>query len=549
MFPLQNIESPNPFPPAIQYLVSAGRPRSYHRKSSSSSSIDSNGGGTRSIMALNVPTDSCTISIPQTSISRSSSPPAPFRRRADSDPNSDTDDDDYGYYPRSTQHGNMIFGWRWWIYGGGIGKFLFNTPVGWQIYIGLLVLWLGVSQIGLMVTNRIIMWSAYLQQNYTSHTKLIPIIVGDQEFPYPLTTRLIEMLITHVCLLVSAYITRWISSSLKTAGLSGVISPSKPLQSSAAEIRGGKNVEWLKSVSKWPAYRTRGIAGGGIFEFDVQVAKTVLPCAVMFVAKVFLSNLSLAHIRFKVHVFAQIGIVPVALFFAHFLGGTKHSANTIYSALAATFALAIAGIPHSSMKITWESIAAGAVSSIFIALYPVQLQRTYKSLVTSLVPQGNLLGTSHSSHSPDFSGSKEEARAHWRLLHYTSVLSIMVLAPVVGLSGELPLIWRNRYTLDIFFYWGMLCAGVGSWAVFWATMSLTRATSPLTSAFLFVPRAAFLLPIMTRFRMPAYAWTGLVMCWASCAWFLVTRRKRERRLYDYDNVFVNSVYDRMFCLY
>lgn len=539
MFSLRNIESPNPFRPAIQYLVSAGRPRSYHRKSSSSGSLDSDGEVARSRMAPNVPSESRTISIPQISIFRSPSPPAPFRRRAESDPNSDTDDDDYGYYPRSTQDGNMMFGWKWWIYGGGIGKFIFNTPLGWQIHIGLLVLWLGVSQIGLMVTNRIIMWSAYLQQNYTSHTKLIPIIVGDHKFPYPLTTMLLEMLITHGCLLVSAYITRWISSSLKTAGLSGAIAPSKPLQSSAAGIH-----------AKWPAYRMGGIAGGGIFEFDLQVAKTVLPCAVIFVAEVFLSNLSLAHTRFQVYVLAQIGIVPLALFFAYFLGGTEHSATTIYSALAATFALAIAGIPHSSMKITWESVAAGAFSSIFVALYPVQLQRTYKNLVASLVSQGNLLGTSHSSPSPDFSGSKEEARAYWRLLHYTSVLSIMVLAPVVGLSGELPLIWRNRYALDIFFYWGtVLCTGVGSWAVFWATMSLTRATSPLTTAFLFVPRAAFLLPIMARFRMPAYAWIGLVMCWASCAWFLVTRRKRERRLNSYDNVFVNSVYDRVFCLY
>jgi len=531
MFSLRNIESPNPFRPAIQYLVSAGRPRSSHRKSSTSGSLDSDGGGARTRMTLNVPTESRTISVPQISISRSPSPPAPFRRRADSDPNSDTDDDDYGYYPRSIQDGNKIFGWKWWIYGGGTGKFFFNTPLGWQIYIGLLVLWLGVSQIGLIAVNRIIMWSAYLQQNYTSHTKLIPIIVGEHKFPYPLTITLIEMLITHGCLLISAYITRWIGSSLKSAGLSGAIAPSEPLQSSATGFRGGKNAEWSKSVSRWPTYRTRGIAGGGLFEFDLQLAKTVLPCAVTFVAKVFLSNLSFAYAQLQAYVLAQIGIIPLALFFSYILGGTQHSATTISSALAATLALAVAGIPQSSMKVTGESFAVGAFSSIFVALYPVQLQRTYKSLVASLVPQGNLMGTLPSSPSLDFSGSKEEARAYWRLLHYTSVLSIMVFAPVVVLSGELPLIWRNRYTLDIFFYWGMvLCGGAGSWAVFWATMALTRATSPLTTAFLFVPGAAFLLPFMASFRMPAYAWIGLVMCWASCAWFLVTRRKEGRSL-------------------
>jgi hypothetical protein len=482
-------------------------------------------------MTLNIPTETLTFSIPQISISRSPSPPAPFRRRADSSPNSDTDDDDYGYYPRSIQDGNKLFGWKWWIYGGGTGKFFFNTPLGWQIYIGLLVLWLWVSQIGLIVMNRIIMWSAYLQQNYTSHTKLIPIIVGEHKFPYPLTTTVIEMLVTHGCLLVSAYITRWISSSLRTAGLSAAIAPSGPLQPSAAGCREGKNVECSKSVSRWPAYRTRGIAGGGLFEFDLQVAKSVLPCAIMFVAKVFLSNFSFARAQLQVYVLAQIGIVPLALFFTYFLGRTQHSATTISSALAATLALAVAGIPQSSMKVTWESVAAGAFSSVFAALYPVQLQRTYKTLVASLIPQGNLLGTLPSSPSPDFSGSKEEARAYWCLLHYTSVLSIMVFAPVVVLCGELPLIWRHRYTLDVFFHWMMvLCAGAGSWAVFWATVALTRATSPLTTAFLFVPSAAFLLPIIARFRMSAYAWIGLVMCWASCAWFLVTRRTEGRSL-------------------
>ena len=56
--------------------------------------------------------------------------------------------------------------------------------------------------------------------------------------------------------------------------------------------------------------------------------------------------------------------------------------------------------------------------------------------------------------------------------------------------------------------------------MFWSTIALTRATSPLTTTFLYVPRAAFLLPIMANFRMPSFAWIGYGMCWACCAWFL-----------------------------
>jgi hypothetical protein len=37
-----------------------------------------------------------------------------------------------------------------------------------------------------------------------------------------------------------------------------------------------------------------GIAGGGLFEFDVHIAKQVLPVAVVFIVKVLLSNFSFA---------------------------------------------------------------------------------------------------------------------------------------------------------------------------------------------------------------------------------------------------------------
>jgi hypothetical protein len=313
--------------------------------------------------------------------------------------------------------------------------------------------------------------------------------------------------------------------------MSGGVAPSTPLQSASAGFHGGKDAGFWDSVSRWTGYKTGGIAGGGLFEFDLQIAKTVLPCAIIFVAKVVLSNFSFAYAQLQVYVLARIGIVPLALFFTYFLGGTQHSASTVSSALIATMTLAIATIPQSNIRVTWESVATGILSSVFVALYPVQLQRTYKALLASLVPQGALLGTPPSSSTPDFSGSKEEARAYWRLLHYTSLLSILLFTPTVILSGELVVVWRNCYVLDVFFHWLMvLCGGTGSWAVFWSTVALTRATSPLTTVFLFVPRAAFLLPIMARFKMSAYAWSGIAFCWASCVLFAFGRRKDGREL-------------------
>ncbi|CAL3969550.1 unnamed protein product [Diplocarpon coronariae] len=537
MFSPRNTDTPSPFKPALQYLISGGRPQSNHRQSSSSGSLGSEGDNRSRMASHNNPKTSSEFrqtSIPLISISRS---PSPYRRQhLDSNPTSETDDDEWGdsyasSHPFILDRGKLT-GWRWLVYGGGMGHFFFNTPLGWQMYIGVLVFWLGGCQIGLTVMNRIILWSGYLKENYTSHTKLMYMIAGVYKFPYPLATTLIEMLMTHCWILLSAYITRWASPWLVTAGLSGGIAPSRPLHSpSSPELRGGKKHGFLATVSRWSSYNTGGIAGGGVFEFDAQVVRTVLPCAIIFVAKVSLSNLSFAYAQLPIYILARIGIVPLSLLFTYFFGQTSHSVSTISSALTACLTLLVA-TARPNVRVTWESIVAGVFSSLFVALYPVQLQRTYKALVSQLVSPGDLLGTfPNAPASADYSGSREEARAYWRLLHYTSLLSILIFTPIVILSGEVTNIWRNCYFLDVFFHWLMVvCGGLGSWAVFWSTMALTRATSPLTSTFLFVPRAAFLLPILAGWRLPAYSWIGIAMCWAGCAWFLVARRRDGRGL-------------------
>lgn len=475
--------------------------------------------------------------IPLISISRS---PSPYAHRELSNAGSDTDDDDWGdsnlsssRQPFLSQEDYKPTGWRRLVQGGGLGQWLFTTNSGWSFYIAILVLWLGGCEIGLTIMNRIILWSGYLKDNYTSHTKLMSLIAGVYKFPYPLTTTYIEMLITHGFVLLSAYITRWASPLLTNAGLSGMVAPSRPLQSSQSPgFRGQARRGALGIVSQWVSNWSGGIAGGGLFECDWQVARQVLPVAIIFVLKLLLSNLSFAYAQLPIYVLSRIMIVPFSLVFSWLLAQQTHSVSTISSALTATLTLGAATV-RSNVRAPLEGIVYGIISSFFVALYPIQLQRTYKSLITSLVPQGDLLTTypsnTNSSLPPDHSGSREESRAYWRLLHYNSTLSLIIFLPILLLSGEIGNISRNCYFLDIFFHWLMVfCGGLGSWAVFWSTIALTRATSPLTTSFLFVPRAAFLLPIMQGFRMPSYAWIGYSMCWASCAWFLKGRRKEGR---------------------
>ncbi|EHK97173.1 hypothetical protein M7I_7096 [Glarea lozoyensis 74030] len=106
--------------------------------------------------------------------------------------------------------------------------------------------------------NRIVMWT------------------GVYKFNWPLTTALIEMLMTHCWILLSAYITRWTSPWLVSAGVSSMVAPSKPLPKSTQggfrgmQKNGGGGI--LGTISRWTSNFSGGIAGGGLFEMESILA-------------------------------------------------------------------------------------------------------------------------------------------------------------------------------------------------------------------------------------------------------------------------------------
>jgi hypothetical protein len=186
-------------------------------------------------------------------------------------------------------------------------------------------------------------------------------------------------------------------------------------------------------------------------------------------------------------------------------------------------------------RVTWESIVAGVFSTLFVALYPILLQKVHNKLTSALIPQGDVLTGFQSQQQNDtadqqqLSGTKESTRAYWQLLHYVSLLSIMIIAPITLISGELSSILRNCYFLDVPWFWFlMLCSSLASFAVFSITLALVRATSPLTANFVKVPRQAFQLALLSG-RLPVHAWVGVALCWVGSLWYAVTRREEGRR--------------------
>jgi hypothetical protein len=231
---------------------------------------------------------------------------------------------------------------------------------------------------------------------------------------------------------------------------------------------------------------------------------------------------------------ARIGVVPISFFLNASLTRTSHSISTLSSAITATLNLLIASI-RPGVPVVWESVVSGVFSSLFVALYPILLLRTYRNLVVMQNPQVDDFAAFSSSNNltnaTDIGCTKEETRSVWRILHYISLLSILMLLPIVFLSGEIGNISRNCYFLDVPFFWFLtLCGGIGSWSVFFSTLLFAKATSPLTTVFLFVPRSAFQLAVINRLRLPIFSWVGVGMCWVASLWFLSVRREECRTL-------------------
>jgi hypothetical protein len=396
---------------------------------------------------------------------------------------------------------------------GGVGQFLFGTAVGWRVYIALLVFWVGGCQFGTLLMNRFILWT------------------GTYKFPYPLTLTLLQLCITHVFLLGFAALTRGLAGPLRIIGLGAIVAPSQAYNRGNRPTRytgGLKTKSVFTNISHWFLHGSGGIAGGGLFEYQRNTAKHVFPIAVVFLGKTVLSNISFAYAVMPMYMISRIAVVPLTLILTAIMLRQQHSIQSVSAAMIATLNLLMTSI-RSGERDPWESVVAGVSSSLFVALYPILLLRGYRQLVSDLVPQGDLLSGTDSRSQVVSTGTKEETRAYWRVLHYTSSLTIVMLIPFVIISGELKQINRNCYFLDVPWFWFLMsCASLGGFGIFSSFLLLVKATSPLSANFVSLPRSVFQIAVLSKFKMPAHSWVGAGLCILSCMWYCLARIRDGR---------------------
>lgn len=192
-----------------------------------------------------------------------------------------------------------------------------------------------------------------------------------------------------------------------------------------------------------------------------------------------------------------------------------------------------------NQRSTWESIVAGVFSTLFVSFYPILLLQAYNRIKSELPRQkaGDDIIVSDDPYTADTAALIESTRqqenatrAYYTTLHYTSLLSITFLAPIVLLSGEPFSILRNCYFLDVPFFWFVLfSSGFFSFAIFIMSLLVVEIMSPVASVMTAVPRQALQLVVFKSGRVPVHVWVGASLCWASSLWFAGARWDEGRQ--------------------
>lgn len=349
-------------------------------------------------------------------------------------------------------------------------------------------------------------------------------------FPYPVTTTLIQLFGCHLFLWALSSFTRLASSQITDAGLGVIIAPSHAANEPPPTSSKYRRPKYIPRFLHRYTRLSTGIAGAGIFEFERAVVKAVYPLAVVYTLMVLLSNMAYAGTEMRIWTMIRVGIVPLTAIFTTLINRTWPSFSIIIIALSGALGLLITCI-MPNMGAPPLVVATGILSSIAAGLFPELLVNTYAIVLGG---QTRLESRATSRPSTDLYHTSPlcpmDTRATYQLFHHLSVLSIMILVPVVVLSGELQTILGTYEHLLEWWPWFLLSLGsLATFSVLVSTVLLAKATSPLTVNYLSVPMYTIMVIAMAKGMLEVYAWAGVVTAVVSSGLFWRERVKESSR--------------------
>jgi GDP-fucose transporter C1 len=163
-----------------------------------------------------------------------------------------------------------------------------------------------------------------------------------------------------------------------------------------------------------------------------------------------LNNLCLKYVEVTFYQVARSLSINFTIMFTYVILGQKTSPSALLACFIVFLGFAVGS--YGEINFSWAGIFYGVGSSAFVALYGIYVKKTLGAVDNN----------------------------QWRLLHYNTTLAILMLGPLVLLSGEIGDIWANVDFLDNVNFWTLM-TGITGFGINIAMFLQVKYTSALTN--------------------------------------------------------------------
>jgi GDP-fucose transporter C1 len=186
------------------------------------------------------------------------------------------------------------------------------------------------------------------------------------------------------------------------------------------------------------------------FEFDREKAKQTILLSVIFIGMIVFNNLCLLYVEVSFYQVARALTILFNIVFTYYILDTKTSWPATRSCLVVVLGFVIGS--GGEANFTWAGVIYGVTSSVFVALYSIYVKKGLP------IVEGN----------------------HWKLMMYNTVMSILLLVPVMVVAGEYDIVVNHPLIEDFNFWFTMTLTGLAGFLLNIAIFLQIKYTTPLT---------------------------------------------------------------------
>jgi len=186
------------------------------------------------------------------------------------------------------------------------------------------------------------------------------------------------------------------------------------------------------------------------FEFEREKALKTVQLSGIFIGMVVFNNLCLLYVEVSFYQVARSLTILFNIVFTYYILNETTSWPATRSCLVVVIGFVVGS--GGEANFTWLGVIYGVTSSLFVAMYSIYVKKVLP------VVDGN----------------------HWKLMMYSTVLSIFLLVPVMIIAGEQDIIMNHPVIYDMNFWYAMTITGVFGFLINIAIFLQIKYTSPLT---------------------------------------------------------------------